>query len=187
MALLITAEQGIFLLAAILSVFFCVYVRGRDRLPVFFILFLLGYGCGFVRMGCERAETAAEMAVMESQKGKTLLVEGVVKEIYDQESGRKLLLSECMIREGQRNPEVISGGPKRFYVYMDKGTDLKIGMTVRVAGEGKVPESGRNPGAFDYRLYCKSRGVCGIFYGQETEILNSGYSIAVDDRLGFRV
>ncbi len=175
MALLITAEQGIFLLAAILSVFSCAYVQKRDRLPAFFVLFLLGYGCGFVRMGCERAQTAKEIAVMESKEGKTLLVEGVVKEISDRESGRRLLLSECTVREGRKNPEVISGGPKRFYVYMDEDTDLKIGMRVRVFGEGKAPECGRNPGAFDYRLYCKSRGICGIFYGQETETLNSGY------------
>ncbi|WP_304678698.1 ComEC/Rec2 family competence protein [uncultured Lactobacillus sp.] len=162
MALLITAEQGIFLLAAILSVFSCAHVRKRDKLPAFFVLFLLGYGCGFVRMECERAKTAKEMAAMESQDGKTLLVEGVVKEISDREDGVRLLLSECTVREGRKNPEVMSGGPKHFYVYIDEDTDLKIGMRVRVFGEGKAPESGRNPGAFDYRLYCKSRGICGI-------------------------
>lgn len=175
MALLITAEQGIFLLAAILSVFSCAYVQKRDRLPAFFVLFLLGYGCGFFRMEGEQGKTAKEMAILENHEGKTLLLEGVVKEISDRENGQRLLLSECTVREGQKNTEVISGGPKRFYVYMDKGADLKTGMTICTVGEGKAPERGRNPGAFDYRLYCKSRGICGIFYGQEAEILNSGY------------
>lgn len=175
MALLMTAEQGIFLLAAVLSVFSCAYVRGRGRLPAFLVLVLLGCVPGFVRMGCERARTGKEMAVMESLEGKALLVEGVVEEISDRETGTRLLLSECTVKEGRENPEVIHGGPKRIYVYADGGQELKIGMRVRAAGEGKAPESGRNPGAFDHRLYCKSKGICGLFYGERTEILNPRY------------
>ena len=42
-----------------------------------------------------------------------------------------------------------------------------VGGKSRVFGEGKAADPARNPGVFDYRLYCRSRGISGIIYAQE--------------------
>lgn len=35
---------------------------------------------------------------------------------------------------------------------------------IRVFGEGKAADPARNPGGFDYQLYCRSKGISGIVY-----------------------
>ena len=41
-----------------------------------------------------------------------------------------------------------------------------VGEKIRVFGEGKAVDPARNPGVFDYRLYCRSRGISGIVYAE---------------------
>jgi len=50
-----------------------------------------------------------------------------------------------------------------------QGRDLEVpavGEKIRVFGEGKAADPARNPGVFDYRLYCRSRGISGIVYAE---------------------
>jgi len=50
-----------------------------------------------------------------------------------------------------------------------QGRDLEgpaVGEKIRVFGEGKAADPARNPGVFDYRLYCRSKGISGIVYAE---------------------
>ncbi len=56
---------------------------------------------------------------------------------------------------------------KRAWDWPVQGCDLEVpavGEKLRVFGEGKAADLARNPGVFDYRLYCRSRGISGIVY-----------------------
>ncbi len=58
---------------------------------------------------------------------------------------------------------------RNLYVYIDfeASYELELGRKVVVKGKCEIPEGQRNPGGFDYRSYCLSKGVCGIFHAKE--------------------
>lgn len=190
-ALFLTAEQGSFLLAAMLAVFSCAYFHGSmkgtakdgQRLPLLFLnpfrkqrnrilwgtgLVFLGLAAGFYRMEAEEWKVRRQEEAVRYQEGKAVTMDGTISEIRDGTGSIRLLLVNC--REISKHAE----SPERVYCNVPKGDGTlaySIGMRLRIRGELSLPDPARNPGAFDYRLYCLSRGVTGLLSGEEIGII----------------
>lgn len=196
MALLVTGKREIFGLAAMLAVLVClvlrVYVqsrerdgRGRSALLGLILLAAAGTSMGFLRMEYEeRRAEREEKAAGEWENGDVRVI-GTVEEIEEREKGFRILLGSCACEAEE--------GPRKVYCYVEEDaaarmqtgsadgsadigkTRLRPGMRILAEGRGKAPEPARNPGSFDYRLYCRARGITGILYGERTVILDGRY------------
>ena len=181
MALLVTGKREIFGLAAMLAVLVClalrVYVRsrgrdglGRSALLGLILLVAVGSSMGFLRMEYEeRRAEREEKAAGEWENGDVRVI-GTVEEIEEREKGFRILLGSCVCEAEE--------GPRKVYCYVEEDigkTRLRPGMRILAEGRGKAPEPARNPGSFDYRLYCRARGITGILYGERTVILDGRY------------
>lgn len=75
---------------------------------------------------------------------------------------------------------------RRIYCYVDSVPEMKIGRRVLMSGEGEAAEPARNPGGFDFRLYCRARGVSGLLYGDQSEVLTERYDVILESLRLFR-
>lgn len=189
MALWMTVEQECFGLAALLLVFSCAFwcgdfhVRGRGkdkgRQLAFFVAWT-GLILGTGRMEYEEWRIEKEQSVLETIAGQEVWVTGQVVEIQKAEYGTRLQIRDCEVFldfEGADDVPNVDGVPhvddirneeiRRLYLYTDFEADVtsaRLGLQIAASGTCELPERDRNPGGFDYRLYCFSKGVCGIFY-----------------------
>ncbi|MCI8512206.1 MAG: DNA internalization-related competence protein ComEC/Rec2 [Lachnospiraceae bacterium] len=157
-ALWMTVKQGIFWLAlGWLAVFWI----GKRYRPAFLacVLLLIGACAGLIRMDCEQRRFAGEETGLEAFAGEEILVWGRVASIKRSQNGWRVELSGAVAGKEGRFARV-----RRMYGYFEKIEDLGIGTAVCVRGEALAAGSARNPGEFDYRLYCRSQGVGGIVY-----------------------
>ena len=205
MALWMTVEQELFGLAALLLVFSCVFLRGdaRDRgkgksegLALFdavrlsvevrrtFCLVIAGLMIGAFRMEVEEWTLTKEMAVVEEWSERSDWICGGILEMQKTDSGVRVRIGGCSGDAGET--------VRSMYCYLDEtsasllggenlsastpGMDLKLRMKIRVKGDCQLPDPDRNPGEFDYRQYCFSKGICGIIYGDEVQIVDSEYN-----------
>ena len=185
MALWMTVGMECFGLAAMLLAFFVRDQRGTMKLGSLTgkrrgVLFVLGLLLGVGRMEFEEWTVRTEETLVQAWSKEEVSVTGEILEISETETGIRLLLGEC--REENDSDRERNGslgdqakGIRRMYCYVDSAEYEKIGMKVRVTGTAKVPDPDRNPGAFDYWLYCRSKGICGIFYGSRIEVLDGRY------------
>ncbi len=138
----------------------------------------------------EREDGVVIQGIVQSVKEKDGTLEVVLKnceaEGADEEAGEKFRRVLCYldVDEGEKSAEEFSkqkpsetgiSGISRakdqpwngIWNWFTKERDLEvpaIGEKIRVFGEGKAADPARNPGVFDYRLYCRSRGISGIVY-----------------------
>lgn len=174
MALWMTVGMECFWLAVMLPVFSCACLyknkrqggKGRGIVPAFLCVFISGWVLGTVRMEYEEWIVRTEEAVVQEWEGGTVAVTGEILEISETESGFRILLGGCQ-GKGKKI--------RKMYCYTDTADCVKIGMKVRVVGNAKTADPDRNPGSFDYRLYCRSKGICGILYGEQMEIADGRY------------
>ena len=188
MALLVTGKWESIGLAAVPAVFSCVVCcislrragTGRGRQTAFFgipvlgiALFLAGGCAGFIRMEYEEWKVLREEAVSSGWKGSCVRVEGIVGEISESGYGYRLTLRCCA---GEQDT-----APGRIYCYTENpDPGLKIGMRILAEGEGEAPEPAGNPGGFDYRLFCRARGITGILYGEKVRILDARHCLPAE-------
>lgn len=179
MALWMTVKQEVFWLAVWLPVFFCVFIyhdggvkrggeNGRGRRSAFFLV-AAGVVFGILRMEFEERMVSREESVILDAAGKHTGVSGKILEIQENEYGLRLLLGDCLVDARTAGKQKI----RRMYGHVDADPNLKIGMEVYIEGKVKLPDPDRNPGQFDYRLYCLSKGVAGILSGGQTVIVDS--------------
>lgn len=178
MALWMTVEQECLGLAALLLVLSCTLLcgwsgigrfgkaalksRGKEkgRRLAFFVVFL-GMCAGAVRMEYEEWTVAMEQKVVGAALGEKVRVSGRVAEIQEVDSGVRMQLEAC---------ELIGiGEVRRMYCYTESADGIALGERILAWGICKLPEPDRNPGGFDYRLYCLSRGICGMLYADLVE------------------
>ncbi len=171
-ALWMAAKQGIFWLAFGWLSVSCVSLfigrkAGRKNRPAFWActLFLLGACAGFIRLDCEKRTFAKEEAGLEAFAGEEIFIRGRVSSIKGSKNGWRVELGNVVAGEGDRFTRV-----RRVYGYFEEITDLGIGVKVCVRGETFTAGSARNPGGFDYRLYCRSQGVGGIVYAESYDM-----------------
>ena len=62
------------------------------------------------------------------------------------------------------------GTVRRVFCYTDSADGLKIGQEICAFGTGEEPAPAVNPGGFDYRLYCRGKGIGGAFYADRYEV-----------------
>ena len=175
----LTAKQGFFALAVILSAFSCALLtdinghRGKDRrwLAAFFKIVLLGALIGFSRMQLEKWMIERQAGMICQIEGETITVEGNIAEIRENAGKQRLILTDSKFK---LNDAGKMGGmlPHRLYCYLPAGKKYELGMKLCVEGNITGPEPARNPGAFDYRLYCLSQGINGILYGEKAYIVS---------------
>ncbi len=55
----------------------------------------------------------------------------------------------------------------KIKLYLNGNSNLEYGDLVTIQGDFKLPNSKRNDGGFDYRLYLKSKGISGFVYAEE--------------------
>ena len=175
----LTAKQGFFALAVILSVFSCALLtdingrRGKVRrwLAAFFKIVLLGALIGFSRMQLEKWAVERQTGMICQIEGETILVEGTIAEIRENAGKQRLILTDSKFKSNDAGK---TGGmlPHRLYCYLSAGKKYELGMKLCVEGNITCPEPARNPGAFDYRLYCLSQGINGILYGEKAYIVS---------------
>ena len=186
-ALWMTAEQVWIGLAALLLVFSCALLRGivrvrgrggdrRRRSALFGVIFLIGFGLavGAFRMEYEEWIVRREQEVIGASEGKDVWVSGLVTEIKNVEYGVRVMLHDCELFEGDADGSRLSLKEQKIrnlYVYADSAEALCLGM--QIAGEGicEIPDQDRNPGEFDYRVYCQAKKISGIFRAEHLEVL----------------
>ncbi len=138
----------------------------------------------------EHEDGVVIQGIVQSVKEKDGTLEVVLKnceaEGADEEAGKKFRRVLCYldVDEGEKSAEEFSkqkpsetgiSGISRakdqpwngIWNWFTEERDLEvpaIGEKIRVFGEGKAADPARNPGVFDYRLYCRSRGISGIVY-----------------------
>lgn len=71
------------------------------------------------------------------------------------------------------------GTVRRVFCYTDRADGLKIGREICAFGTGEEPAPATNPGGFDYRLYCRGKGIGGAFYADRYEVTDEAC-----DRMG---
>lgn len=170
----IPAEQMIFGLAVWLLFLVCVFARRKSRygLPVF--LFVAGMSVGCLRMGAEQAVFSREEGFFREEHEDGVVLQGTVQSVKEKDGTLEVVLRDCAMegKDGESGEKL-----RRVLCYLDvnktgeaaeavsKQKPLPaVGEKIRVFGEGKAADPARNPGAFDYRLYCRSRGISGIIY-----------------------
>ena len=170
----IPAEQMIFGLAVWLLFLVCVFARRKSRygLPVF--LFVAGMSAGCLRMGAEQAVFSREEGFFREEHEDGVVLQGTVQSVKEKDGTLEVVLRDCAMegKDGESGEKL-----RRVLCYLDvnktgeaaeavskQKPSPAVGEKIRVFGEGKTADPARNPGAFDYRLYCRSRGISGIIY-----------------------
>ncbi len=187
MALWMTAEQVCVGLAALLPVFSCALVRGGfrgrgtggdgSRRPVLFLIVAViwfGLVCGSVRMEYEEWFVREEQEIIVETAEREVWMTGQVIEIQNVDDGARLQLRTCELYMNESIEKRSAANDRKIrsmYVYADSAEQLHLGMHIVVRGSCELPEPDRNPGGFDYRQYCLSKGIAGIF---RAEFLDSG-------------
>lgn len=188
MALWMTVKQEVIGLAVWLPVIFCAFMyrdggrrkegdNNRGRRLAFFMM-AVGAISGVFRMESEEWIVSREESVIMGAGREQVRVSGKILEIRENEYGFRLLLGDC-IADIQTAGK---GKIRRMYGHVDGDPNLKLGMEVCIEGKVELPDPDRNPGEFNYRLYCLSKGVSGIVSGGRAVVVNSGY-LAVQERL----
>lgn len=184
MALWMTAETELFWLAVMLSVLcgawkygiFSHAKRNSGMLPAFFaLLFLGGALSGVGRMEYEQSVFRKEKEEIEAQSGDMLFLSGEIREITKSQSGYRLLLKKCVL--GEEPEETADRKIRNVFCYVESAENLKIGMRIRVCGELEAPDPARNPGSFHYQHYCYAKGIGGIFYADQAEIVDGSWLV----------
>ena len=172
----IPAEQMIFGLAVWLLFLVCVFARRKSRygLPVF--LFVAGMSAGCLRMGAEQAVFSREEGFFREEHEDGVVLQGTVQSVKEKDGTLEVVLRDCAMegKDGESGEKL-----RRVLCYLDvnktgeaaeavskQKPSPAVGEKIRVFGEGKTADPARNPGAFDYRLYCRSRGISGIIYAE---------------------
>lgn len=172
----IPAEQMIFGLAVWLLFLVCVFARRKSRygLPVF--LFVAGMSAGCLRMGAEQAVFSREEGFFREEHEDGVVLQGTVQSVKEKDGTLEVVLRDCAMegKDGESGEKL-----RRVLCYLDVNKTGEaaeavskqkpspvVGEKIRVFGEGKAADPARNPGAFDYRLYCRSRGISGIIYAE---------------------
>lgn len=184
-----TAGEGIFF--GLVPVWFVFLYLSRKRCagPAFSALLAASFGflMGAARMECKTAEllaaerTAAEILAESSlasgnkarlrSKNGGVLLEGIIVESEKRADGEKWVLRDCRVSWKQT-----SGGdqspysktidfPGKILCYV-KSEGFEIGDRVTVSGSVKCLKAPGNPGEYDYRRSCLSKGIICEFYGE---------------------
>jgi len=179
MALWMTVGEVGIGLAALLLVFSCAFLcdgfrtrsRGKDggRRPALFriiIMIWLGMSVGAIRTEFEEWMVDAERETLVELSDRELWMTGQVTEIREMDYGVRLLICDCELYLDpldETESKEKEGNVRKMYAYTDSAENLCLGRKIAVWGTCELPEADRNPGGFDYRLYCLSKGIGGIF------------------------
>lgn len=104
-----------------------------------------------------------------------MVLNGTVRSVKEKDGTLEVVLGDCTSEEENGG---LVGRFRRVLCYLEiveaetnesesvgwNSESLSAGKRIRVFGEGKAADPARNPGGFDYRLYCRSRGISGIVY-----------------------
>ena len=189
----IPAEQIIFGLAVWLLFLVCAFARrkSRYRLPV--LLFMAGLSVGSLRMEAEQAAFLREEGFFLEEQEDGVVLNGTVRSVKEKDGTLEVVLGDCTSEEENGG---LVGRFRRVLCYLEiveaetnesesvgwNSESLSAGKRIRVFGEGKAADPARNPGGFDYRLYCRSRGISGIVYADGYAV-TGGKTRIIADRL----
>ena len=189
----IPAEQIIFGLAVWLLFLVCAFARrkSRYRLPV--LLFMAGLAVGSLRMEAEQAAFLREEGFFLEEQEDGVVLNGTVRSVKEKDGTLEVVLGDCTSEEENGG---LVGRFRRVLCYLEiveaetnesdsvgwNSESLSAGKRIRVFGEGKAADPARNPGGFDYRLYCRSRGISGIVYADGYAV-TGGKTRIIADRL----
>ncbi len=81
--------------------------------------------------------------------------------------------------DGSVTYEIKLNGSRVLYS-ADSADVFCVGDSVIISGIVKIPESPTNPGVFDYGRYLRSRGITGVLYADETEVISKSQFKFVD-------
>ncbi len=125
------------------------------------LLATLGWSAGAVRMETETRTLAREERIFEEKRktGVPAVIEGRILKIAESADG-------CRITVRTDRPV------RRVLCYLESSCDIAVGRSVRVTGKAAAAEPARNPGGFDFKLYCRSAGIGGVLYGGRAKILD---------------
>ena len=136
--------------------------------------FVAGMSAGCLRMGAEQAVFSREEGFFREEHEDGVVLQGTVQSVKEKDGTLEVVLRDCAMegKDGESGEKL-----RRVLCYLDvnktgeaaeavskQKPSPAVGEKIRVFGEGKAADPVRNPGAFDYRLYCRSRGISGIIY-----------------------
>ncbi|MCC8061504.1 MAG: ComEC/Rec2 family competence protein [Clostridiales bacterium] len=137
----------VLVVAAVLAAAVIPAVFEKAGVPLFLLVFLL---LGFWRADGERSRLEGELAL--GLSGASIEAEGRLVSLTLRSYGWEMELEDCEV----------SGAAKetaRLLVYASMDPRPRIGQRLWVSGKCLAYEPARNPGAFDYRNYYRSRGI----------------------------
>lgn len=102
-------------------------------------------------------------------------VTGTVTEVKDEGERLVLVLRDCEARVG--NECIVFRGIQVYLDCKEGDESIRIGVTLRVAGELSAYEHARNPGGFDAWLYARGRKLDGLMFAEAAEVTDSSYSL----------
>lgn len=192
-----TAGEGILIGLVWMFFVFLYRYRKRSARPAFCVLLIVfaGYFLGAVRMEMRTAEllaaekTAAEIleesgAVPQSRSRKGgVLLHGTIIESEQRTDGEKWVLKDCRVswgQDGQNGRSITYPGKILCYVETE---GFELGDRVTVSGSVKCLKPPGNPGEYDYRRSCFSRGIACEFYGDKISRDDPGNQVLGPGRL----
>lgn len=63
----------------------------------------------------------------------------------------------------------------RLYCYTDEMPAVMIGQKIRILGSVSAAKGASNRGGFDFRSYCRSKGVSGLFYAESLSVSDPAF------------
>lgn len=154
----------VLVVAAVLAAVVIPAVFEKAGVPLFLLVFLL---LGFWRADGERSRLEGELAL--GLSGASIEAEGRLVSLTLRSYGWEMELEDCEV----------SGAAKetaRLLVYASMNPRPRIGQRLRVSGKCLAYESARNPGAFDYRNYYRSRGISYRVNAKTAIVTDDNYS-----------
>ena len=156
-----------------------VHEKRYPQMTVFFLCIPLLFFIGYERMEYTQSKILQEKEVWSSieREGETyVLVEGIIKEKYNEEDGIRIVLQQCLVKgyEGEK-----AGGCQ--ITFEEEGTSIipeaVIGNKVKVYGKVFVYQKATNEGQFDAFEYYSPKGIYASVKVLRLEILDEHVSL----------
>lgn len=175
---LLPVEIGLGILAGILSgvLWYCIKGKSSGKPMVWFLL-LFCCILGYLRMSYANRERPWE-GYLEETRGRTVEIQGQIREIAEKEKVYGLTLSRCTMiwrTKTYEMSDLLVYVEKEEFERYEEQIIVRLGMRVSLRGKPEKPEAARNPGEFNFKKHYQSLGIYYQIFGEDFYVLDETY------------